>query len=436
MAQLYPFTDPIVAETQPPTAMVSGDGCWAVDRSGRRYLDAVSGLWCVSLGFSNERLIRAAERQYRNLPYYHSFMGRTAEVTERLAESLTALLPDHMNRVFFGCSGSDAVETAAKLVRFYWNARGQPEKKKIIAREKAYHGSLNASAALTGMGYCHDGFDLPGPDVLRVGRPSFFHDAEPGESERDFAKRRARELEATILTVGPEKIGAFIGEPVVGSGGVIPPPDGYWQEVQEVLARHEVLLIADEVITGFGRAGAWFACEKYGLKPDLLTMAKQLSSAYFPISAVGISDRVAAAIDPHAHELGTLGHGLTYGGHPVGCAVALETLAIYQEMDLPNAIGRLAEQLNSGLEKLRAVPAVADVRYSGFMAGVELHADLAATDVSAEAERRGLLIRVIDNILAISPPYVISEQEIDLILEVLGQSIDAVVQRQPVREAV
>ncbi len=435
MAQLYPFTDPIVSETQPPKAMVTGEGCWVVDRKGHRYLDAVSGLWCVSLGFSNERLIRAAERQFRTLPYYHSFMGRTAEVTERLAEALASLLPDSMNRVFFGCSGSDAVETAAKLVRFYWNARGAPEKKKIIAREKAYHGSLNASAALTGMGYCHDGFDLPGPDVLRVGRPSFFHDAEPGESERDFAKRRAEELETTILAVGPETVGAFIGEPVVGSGGVIPPPDGYWQEVQEVLARHEVLLIADEIITGFGRTGAWFASEKYGLKPDLLTMAKQLSSAYFPISAVGISDRVAATIDPHAHELGTLGHGLTYGGHPVGCAVALETLAIYQEMDLPKGVGRLAQRLNTGLERIRQHAAVADVRYSGFMAGVELHADLAAPEVSAQAERRGLLIRVIDNTLAISPPYVISEEEIDLILEVLRQSIDAAAESLPVREA-
>lgn len=436
MAQLYPFTDPLVAKKQPPKAMVSGEGCWVVDRSGRRYLDAVSGLWCVSLGFSNERLIRAAERQYRNLPYYHSFMGRTAEATERLAEALTSVLPAHINRVFFGCSGSDAVETAAKLVRFYWNARGAPEKKKIIARDKAYHGSLSASAALTGMDYCHDGFDLPGPDVLRIGRPSFFHDAEPGESEQDFAKRRARELEDTILAAGADKIGAFIGEPVVGSGGVFPPPDGYWQAVQEVLKRHDILLIADEIITGFGRTGAWFASDKYGLTPDLMTTAKQLSSAYFPISAVGISDRVAAVIDPHAHDLGTLGHGLTYGGHPVGCAVALETLAIYQEMDLPATIGRLAERLSGGLEALRDHPAIVDIRYSGFMAGVELAVRVKASEASAEVERQGVLLRVIDNTLAISPPYVISDQEIDLVLSVLRESIDAVVARQPLREAV
>lgn len=281
MSQLYPFTDPVTALTSPPTVMRSGSGCHVTDTEGREYLDAVSGLWCASLGFSNERLIAAAAGQMGELPYYHSFMGRAAESTEMLAEKLASKLPGDLNHVFFGCSGSEAVDTAAKLVRFYWNAKGQPGKKHIIAREAGYHGSGILSASLTGMSYCHDGFDLPDPSVLRAGRPHYYQDAEPGESEIDFSKRRAAELEALIQAAGPETIGGFIGEPVIGSGGVIPPPEGYWAEIQAVLARHDILLIADEIITGFGRTGAWFASEKYDIKPDLMTMAKQLTGAYF-----------------------------------------------------------------------------------------------------------------------------------------------------------
>ncbi|GAB5469012.1 MAG: aspartate aminotransferase family protein [Rhodospirillales bacterium] len=423
MSQLYPFTDPLVAQDTPPKAMVSGRGCQVTDAAGQSYLDGVAGLWCASLGFSEERLIRAAEAQYRRLPYYHSFMGRTAAVTEELAAKLASLLPGNLNQVFFGCSGSDAVETAAKLTRFYWNARDRPEKKAIVAREGAYHGSLASSAGLTAMDYCHKGFDLPGPTVLRTGAPYHFKEAEPGESEIAFAKRRARELDELIRAVGADQVGAFIGEPVIGAGGVVPPPEGYWAEIQEVLTRHDVLLIADEVITGFGRTGNWFASQTYDLRPDLLTMAKQLTGAYFPLSAVGISDRVARTIAPYAHDLGTLGHGLTYGGHPVGCAVALEAIALYEEMDLPRHVARLARSLAEGLVEIEALSMVADVRKAGFMAGVELKASLKARDVAAEMERQGLLLRVIDNSLAISPPYIVTDEELAFLFRVLADSI-------------
>ncbi|MFC4670787.1 aminotransferase class III-fold pyridoxal phosphate-dependent enzyme [Seohaeicola nanhaiensis] len=284
MSQLYPFTDPVAQVASPPTVMREGRGCRVTDTAGREYLDALSGLWCASLGFSSERLIAAAERQMRQLPYYHSFMGQSAEPAERLAAKLAEILPGNLNHLLFGCTGSDAVDSAVKLVRFYWNSKGQPERKRIIAREAAYHGSGVSSASLTSMAYCHERFDLPDAFVLRTGRPHYFRDGEPGESEIAFSKRRASELDVQIRQVGPETVGAFIGEPVIGSGGVLPPLDGYWDEIQNVLARYGILLIADEIITGFGRTGAWFASEKYGIRPDLMTLAKQLTGAYFPLS--------------------------------------------------------------------------------------------------------------------------------------------------------
>ena len=430
MAQLYPFTDPITAELTPPTVMCSGHGCYVTDTTGREYLDAVSGLWCASLGFSDERLIAAAERQMRQLPYYHSFMGRSAESTEKLAAKLVTLLPGDLKHVFFGCSGSEAVDTAAKLLRFYWNAQGKPGKKRIIARDAAYHGSGILSASLTGMSYCHDGFDLPDAGVLRAGRPHYYQDAEPGESEIAFSKRRAAELESLILAAGPETIGAFIGEPVIGSGGVLPPPDGYWAEIQNVLERHDILLIADEIITGFGRTGAWFASEKYGLEPAMMTMAKQLTGAYFPLSALAFSDRIYDVVSQHAHGLGTFGHGFTYGGHPVGCAVALEAIAIYEEMDLPNHVQALAKILQAALAPLALHPRIGNVRQTGLMAGVEFHEETFAAKVLAEAETRGVLLRRIGPTLAISPPLIVTPAEIDRIVDTLTASLAHVQEAQ------
>ncbi|MEO1191414.1 MAG: aminotransferase [Pseudomonadota bacterium] len=426
MAQVYPFTDPKQAEEKPPTVMVSGHGCFVTSDQGKTYLDGVAGLWCASLGFSNERLIAAADAQMKTLPYYHSFMGRTTDRTNELAAKLASLLPGDLNHVFFGCSGSDAVETAAKIVRFYWNAKGKPEKKHIIAREAAYHGSASTSAGLTGMDYCHTGFDLPAPDILRTGRPHYYSDAKPGESELDFSKRRAAQLEDLILEIGPERVGAFIGEPVIGSGGVIPPPEGYWAEIQAVLKRHGVLLIADEIITGFGRTGAWFASQRYGLQPDLMTMAKQLTSAYFPVSAVAISDGVRAGLANLASELGTFGHGFTYGGHPVGCAVALETLAIYEEMDLPRHVQRLGAYLEERLAPLSNHPAIGDIRVMGLMGGVQFHEAEVAKAALEACEERGLLLRRIDGTIAISPPYVITEAELDQLVDLLTESLQAV----------
>lgn len=426
--QLYPFTDPVAADTERPRRIVSGDGCRVTDSEGNRFIDAVSGLWCASLGFDTPRLADAAARQMRELAYYHSFMGRTSSVIESYAARLVEKLPGDLAHVFFATSGSEAVETAAKFVRYYQNARGRPDKKKIIARRNAYHGSGQVSAALTGLGYCHDGFDLPLDMVPRAARAFFFGDAEPGETETAYARRLGRELDALIRHEGPDMIGAFIGEPVMGSGGVYPPPEGYWAEVQEVLAKHDVLLIADEIITGFGRTGEWFACETYGIRPDLMTMAKQMTAAAFPMSAVALTGGVRDTIAGMAHELGTFGHGMTYGGHPVGAAVALETLAIYEEMDLPAHVRRMGEHVARRLATIGALDGVADVRGVGLMAAVEMRAagptePSLARRVGEEAERRGVLFRIIGDVLAISPPYTCSPEEIDTIMDVMEQSI-------------
>ena len=432
MSQLYPFTDPVAADADAPLRMVSGRGCRVTDAAGVEYLDAVAGLWCASLGFANERLAAAATRQMATLAYYHSFMGRTADVTERLAERLAAKLPGSLSRVFFGCTGSDAVDTAVKLSRFYQNARGKPDKKRVVAREAGYHGSGIASASLTAMSYCHDGFDLGDVGVLRTGRPHHFRDARPGETELEFSKRRGRELDALIREAGADTVAAFIGEPVIGSGGVMLPPDGYWAEIQEVLARHDVLLIADEIITGFGRTGRWFGCETYGIEPDMMTMAKQLTGAHFPLSALAVSADVHDVVAGHAHELGTLGHGFTYGGHPVGAAVALEALTVYDEMDLPAHVGRLGARLADRLAPVADLDGVADLRQVGLIAGVELDERFGEPGafgraVGDEARRRGTLFRIVGDTLGVSPPYVVTDDEIDVIGTTLHDSIAHVV---------
>lgn len=423
MAQLYPFTDPQAAETVAPRRIVEGHNVHVTDVDGNRFLDAVSGLWCASLGFNHPRLIRAAQAQMEKLAYYHSFMGRTCEVTETLAARLAARLPGDLSHIFFATSGSEAVESAVKIVRFYQNARGKADKKRIIAREGGYHGSGQMAAALTGMRYCHDGFDVPLDMVVRVGRPHFLRDSEPGESELEFSKRRARELEETIRREDPETIGAFIGEPAMGSGGVILPPEGYWKAVQEVLDRHDILLIADEIITGFGRTGNWFGCETWGIRPDLMTMAKQLTAAYFPMSAVAMTRQVRDVIAKSAHELGTFGHGVTYGGHPVGAAVALEALDLYEEMDLPSHVAELGNHLGRALSEIGRLPNVLHVRRAGLLAAVELNTADEAKAVADLAERSGVFFRLIGPVLAIAPPYTVSTTELDEIVTVLSDAL-------------
>lgn len=420
MGQLHPFTDPLSQGA--PRRIVSGEGLQVTDARGAVLTDAVSGLWCASLGFAPLRLAEAAAAQMRELAYYHGFMGRAQDVTERLAERLAARLPGDLDHLLFATSGSEAVETAVKLARYAQAARGRGDRVRIIAREGAYHGSGHVSAALTAMTYCHEGFDLPHAAVLRTGRPSYLHCADPGDSERAFSRRRARELDALIREADPSTIAAFIGEPAQGAGGVILPPEGYWDEIQEVLAKHSILLIADEIITGFGRTGQWFGCETWGIRPDLMTMAKQMTAAVFPMSAVAMTDAVHSDVARFAHSLGTFGHGVTYGGHPVGAAVALECLDIYEEMDLPAHIGRLGAHLGERLDAMVGRPGVRDVRRAGLLAAVELAPGLGAV-AGAEAELRGVLFRIIGDVLAIAPAYTATTADLDAIADVLEAAI-------------
>ncbi|PRY95598.1 4-aminobutyrate--pyruvate transaminase [Hasllibacter halocynthiae] len=421
--QLYPFTDPAAGA---PRQIVAGEGAWVTDADGNRFLDAVAGLWCASLGFSDERLARAAYDQIRTLGYYHSFKNRSAKPADDLAAKLVEMTPGSIARVFLACGGSEAVDTAVKLARSFRIATEEPGRMKVIARTGAYHGSLGMSASLTGMGYVHDGFALPG-GVVRVGRPHPYRDKHPNESDRQLADRLARELDETIRAEGAETICAMIGEPVMGAGGVIIPPEGYWPAMREVLRAHGIHFIADEVICGFGRLGTWFGSDHYDLAPDLMTMAKQLSAAMSPVSAVGLSAEVADALDVQSARLGTFGHGVTYGGHPAACAVALEAIRIHEEMDAPKVARQKGEALGALLERFRGMPGVGDVRRLGFIAAVEIAPDagFGGAEVGAEAEARGVFFRIIGDTLAMCPPYVATDEDLRRMTDVLEASIKA-----------
>ena len=413
-AHLHPFHDPRIAESTPPREIVSGEGVRVTDSEGTVFVDAVAGLWCASLGFAPERLRRAAEAQMGRLAYYHNFKGRVCDVTERLAETLVARLPGGLGHVLFANGGSEAVDTAVKLARYAQASMGHEGRVRVIARDGAYHGSNVTSAALTGMGYVHDGFHLPHDDVIRIARPHWLHGRREGEGERAFADRLVAELEETILAEGADTIAAFIGEPVMGTGGVIVPPEGYWAGVQSVLRRHGILLIADEVICGFGRTGRWFGCETYGIEPDLMTMAKQLTGAVFPLSAVAMTGAVREAVAERAHGRGMLGHGVTYGGHPVGAAVALETLAVYEEMGLEAHVAALGERLAAALAPLRQHPHVREVRQVGLIAAVEFEDAAMGAQIYARAEAAGVFFRQIGPTIALCPPYVATPEDLDL----------------------
>jgi len=417
MTLLFPFTNPRDVEENPPLLMVEGNGINVIDADNKSYIDAASGLWCAALGFSNKRLAQAAHDQLTKLPYYHSFMGRGVEPTIKLAEKVIALAPAPLSHVFFSCSGSEAVDLAVKMAWFYNNARGRTQKKRIISRKSGYHGSGVLSASLTGMGYCHDGFDFPLPFVIQTDCPNYDLDALPGESQLTFSKRLAQQLEQQIVQQGSETIAAFIGEPIIGSGGAIIPPEGYWDEIQEVLSRHDILLIADEIITGFGRTGEWFGSDLYNLKPDMMTIAKQLSGAYMPISGTLISDDIYQTIASFSHEKGTFGHGVTYGGHPVAAAVALEALVIYEEMDVCHQVKTLGACLSKVLAPLAELEGVARVRSQGLIGAVDLIPDDNAAGmhgqrVAAAAQEQGLLYRVVGDTIALAPPLIITSEEI------------------------
>jgi 4-aminobutyrate--pyruvate transaminase len=424
-----------------PMIIDSGRGVWVTDNNGKDYIEGMSGLWCVSLGWGEKRLVAAAGRQMEKLAYYHLTNHRGHAPVVELAEKLLSIAPVPMSHVWFANSGSEANDCAARLAWYYWNAVGKPEKWKFISHRQAYHGNTIATASLSGVGYAHRAFNLPLDGFLHVACPDFFAGAVPGESEEDFAKRLLAEIEALILREGPETVAAFFTEPVLAAGGVIVPPRGYFDGLQALLRKYDILLVCDEVVTAFGRIGAMFGATVMGLCPDLLVCAKGLSSAYIPISAVMMNERIFAAAVRQSDEVGVFGLTMTYSGHPVAAAVALEALSIYEKEDIPGRAKRLEDALIGGLRRrLGDHPFVGEIRGRGLLAGVQLvrskapkaffPPDFGAGRQWAEAaETRGLLVRAIGDAIAICPPLIISESEIAELIERLAMALGDVEDR-------
>ncbi len=431
---LHPCTHTGLHEKDGPLIFDRGEGIYLIDDRGRRYLEGMSGLWCASLGFSEKRLVDAATRQLSKLPYAHTFRGRSHQTAIELAERLVAIAPA-MSKVFFANSGSEANETAIKIAWHYHHARGEPERRKVISREKGYHGTTVATAGLSGIREYHHDFNLPRPWALFVGCPHHWKFGRPGEDEAAFAARLAAELEDLILREGPETIAAFIAEPVMGGSSVIVPPADFFARVQAVLRKYVILFIADEVITGFGRTGNMFGSQTFDLRPDILTCAKALSAAYVPISATLITEPIYQALIRQSEKHGLFWHGFTYSGHPMATAVALEALAIYKERDIVGHVRRVGPKLQAGLRALAGHRFVGEVRGLGLMGAVELVADKATKTpftpavkagqrVLRRAEDRGLIIRAVGDALVVAPPLIINEAEIDELLATLTVAID------------
>jgi len=421
-----------------PLVIVAGDGPYVMDDHGRRYLDGVASLWCASLGFSDARLAEAGARALRTLPVYHTFNHRSNPWAAELSARVAALAPFPDARVFFTSGGSEANDSMVKMAWYYQVARGRPERRKIITRHGGFHGSTVMGARLSGLPSMHRSFNLPDCDVVYAARPHFYRDGRPGETEAAFVARLAAELEALILAEGPETIAAFLAEPMMGAGGVIVAPDGYFPAIAEVLRRHDILLLSDEIICGFGRTGRWFGCEGLGYTPDMMTIAKGLSAGYAPIGGVVVAPHVFAAIAAESDRNGVFAHGFTYSGHPVSAAIAIEALAIYAEMDLPAVAARHGAHLAAALgARIAPHPLVGDVRTLGFLAGIELMADgpgrvpfPAELGVGARVERRarahGLIVRNLGDIIAVCPPYIVTPAEIDLLVDRLAAALDEV----------
>jgi adenosylmethionine-8-amino-7-oxononanoate aminotransferase len=400
----------VVGRPRPPVVFVEGKGARLRDAEGREYIDGTCGLWVCPVGHGRVELAEAARRQMESLEYYASFWEFSNVPSIELAERLVELGPPGTERVFYTNGGSEGTESALKLARLAWHAQGAPERLVVLTRSMAYHGVSYGALAATGIPPLREGFgELPtGFERLSV----------PYPYRGTTTDGLIAELEDRIESVGAERIAAFIGEPVIGVGGMIPPHEDYWPRVQEVLRRHGILFILDEVVTGFGRTGAWFAAEHWGgLAPDLVVTAKGITSGYFPLGAVLISERVAAMLEGVAFR-----HGFTYNGHPTGCAVALENLAIIEREELVARAARLGERLLAGLRELESLPAVLQARGFGLMAGLELDVDDAG-ELADRIRAAGVIVRATGQRLVLSPPLVIEEDDLDRLVEVIGQEL-------------
>ncbi len=435
---LHHFTNLSAHQENGPLIIERAEGVHVWDTDGNRLIEGMSGLWCAGLGYSEQRLIDAATKQLNALPYSHMFTHRSTPPAIELSEKLVQCSPDNISKAYLVNSGSEAVDTAIKMVWYYHNAIGKPNKKTLIARKRGYHGVTVAAGSLTGLPYAQDGFDLPAIPVIHTGTPHAYRYAQEGETEAEFATRLAEELEQQIIEAGPDTIAAFIAEPVMGAGGVLLPPDTYFEKIQAVLTKYDILLVADEVICGFGRTGNWWGSETYGLQPDLITCAKQLSSAYQPIGAVMVSSKLYEAFVTHSDKLGLFGTGNTYGGHPVAAAVALETINIYQERDIVGQVQARAPHFAERIQAMSNHPLVGDARSVGLIGAIELVKDKAtkeqypvsdklAVRVVAAALKRGVMLRAVPGDgVAFCPPMIINDDQIDEMFNAVGDALNDV----------
>ncbi len=424
----------------PNRVVTGGKGVYIEDREGNRLLDAFAGLYCVNIGYGRTEIADAIAKQAQELAYYHSYVGHGTEASITLSKMILDRAPDHMSKVYFGLSGSDANETNVKLVWYYNNIRNKPAKKKIISRWRGYHGSGLMTGSLTGLELFHKKFDLPLAQVIHTEAPYYFRRADMGQSEEEFSAHCAAELEKLILDEGPDTVAAFIGEPVLGTGGIVPPPAGYWAAIQAVLKKYDILLIADEVVTGFGRLGSMFGSQHYGIEPDIITIAKGLTSAYAPLSGSIISDKVWKVLEDGTDEFGAIGHGWTYSAHPICAAAGVANLKVIDDLNLISNAGEVGAYLNKALTDAVGDHAhVGDVRGEGMLCAVEL-VDNKAGRTFFEADRkigpaiasallkRNVIARAMPqgDILGFAPPMCLTTDEADIIAQAMKESVEEV----------
>ena len=432
---LHPSTNLAQHQQHGPVVLESADGIYVRDNHGKQYLEGMAGLWCTAIGYGQEELARVANEQMVKLNYSQLFAGRTNEPSVLLAEKLKQMAPLDAGRVFFGLSGSDANDTQIKLIWYYNNAIGRPEKKKIISRKRGYHGVTIASGSLTGLPPFHAAFDLPMPGVLHTSSPHYYSEGLPGETEAEFLQRLVNDLEQMIEREGPETVAAFIAEPIMGAGGVVVPPEHYYPRIQHVLDKHDIAFIDDEVICGFGRTGKPFGAQTMDIRPTTMSIAKALSSAYLPISAVLLPEYMYEAFADRSAELGNFAHGFTYSGHPVCAAVALRNLELMEDMDLFAHAEKMGAILQQRLQQFAGHPLVGEVRGKGLIAAVELvrraepretfaPGDGVGAYCSSACHEAGLVLRNLGDSIAICPPLIINETQIDELITKLGSALN------------
>lgn len=437
-ANLHPFTNLVQHEEKGPLLITAGHGVYVTDNQGRDYIEGVAGLWSASLGFGgDDQMIDAITNQLKNLPFYHQFAHKSHQPGIELADKLLSLLPANMSKVFFNGSGSEANDTAVKLIWYYNNALDRPKKKKILSHLKGYHGVTIAAGSLCGLPRLHADFDLPLPQMRYCDCPHFYRYGKPGETEDQFAQRLADNLEALILREDPGTIAAFFAEPVLGAGGLIMPPKKYYERIQPVLDKYDILLVADEIICGFGRTGEMFGHSSNGMKPDIITMAKGLSASYLPISATAISEKLYKTVRDNSAKLGVFAHGYTYSGHPVCATAALEALRIYEERKIVDHVQSVTPALIARGQKFADHPLVGEVRAKGLLVALEMvknkdtkepfaPSEGVGIQIQDSAQEEGLIVRALGDTIAISPPLVITEDEINDLFDRLTRAVDLV----------